>query len=182
MGGKLAQATLHHHCPSPRAHQGHSRSHGRPQGRPGQRGVSATQTRTIWIPLPAVLVKLPCLCCNTDSEQECSTDSHSAGSKAQGAQQPTTQPDERAPQSKEQSNQQINPSAAKLKAGQSGRHPHITDPLPAVLVKLPRLCCNTHHKPSPISHEGAAQGRRHSRLGWRSTKPATAASIRPLYF
>ena len=47
-------------------------------------------------------------------EQERNTDSHSARREAQGAQQPTAEPDGKASQSKEQSTQQTNPSVSTL--------------------------------------------------------------------
>ena len=111
------------------------------------------------------------LCQQSEFDQESSTALHSARSKAQVAQQPMAEPDGKAPQSKEQSTQQTNRTATKLKhrrdkaAGfytsralytsppprQSGRLPHITGPVHITTAQT-RRSASTHHGPCTHHH------------------------------
>ena len=99
---------------------------------------------------------------NTNSEQDSNTNSHSARSKTQAGQQPTAEPDGKAPQSREQSFQQANPSATKTGPGQSSRPAHI--------------------RPSPISHAEQRKGDT-TRAGsehWLNTGKRTSPSAQSL--
>ena len=116
---------------------------------------------------------------NTHSEQENSTDSHSARTTGEhrwlnntvGS---TTQLASTGGSTNQANKRRKAKSASRALSKQTPQRPYQRSPW----TEQP---ASTHHRPSSISHEGAVQGRRDSRPGWRSTPPATAASIRLLH-